>query len=209
MLGIKKKAAETAGTGAAGGAGGGGAAPAGRGRGKSLLGVGGKKVGARKKGQAPAEKRLFQELPELRDLDCGDVAKLSWPDTETLTSMQVKVTPDEGYWARATFVFTIKVTSEYPHAAPKVMCTTPIYHPNIDKDGNVCLNILKADWKPVLDVTAVIHGILHLFEEPNPDDPLNHEAAETMRDNEPQFRRNVENSLGGGYVDGRRFPRLR
>jgi ubiquitin-conjugating enzyme E2 M len=33
-----------------------------------------------------------------------------------------------------------------------------IYHPNIDVDGNVCLNILREDWKPVLDINAVIYG---------------------------------------------------
>jgi ubiquitin-protein ligase len=24
-----------------------------------------------------------------------------------------------------------------------------IYHPNLDLEGNVCLNILREDWKPV------------------------------------------------------------
>lgn len=113
-------------------------------------------------------------------LDCGDVAELSWPDTTELTNMKVTITPDKGYWRRASFEFSIKVGADYPHAPPKVSCRTPIYHPNIDKDGNVCLNILKADWKPVLDVTAVIHGLIFLFDEPNPDDPLNHGASQHM-----------------------------
>lgn len=56
-----------------------------------------------------------------------------------------------------------------------------IYHPNIDVDGNVCLNILREDWKPVLDINAVIYGLIYLFYEPNPDDPLNREAAELLR----------------------------
>ena len=37
----------------------------------------------------------------------------------------------------------------------------------------MCLNLLRKDWKPVLDTQAVIHGLLFLFLEPNPDDPLN------------------------------------
>jgi ubiquitin-conjugating enzyme E2 M len=41
----------------------------------------------------------------------------------------------------------------------------------------VCLNILREDWKPVLDINAVVYGLIYLFYEPNPDDPLNHEAA--------------------------------
>jgi len=38
-----------------------------------------------------------------------------------------------------------------------------VYHPNIDLEGNVCLNILREDWKPVLTINAVIYGIQYLF----------------------------------------------
>ena len=48
-----------------------------------------------------------------------------------------------------------------------------IYHPNLDLEGNVCLNILREDWKPVLNLNAVMVGLQYLFLEPNPDDPLN------------------------------------
>jgi ubiquitin-conjugating enzyme E2 M len=61
--------------------------------------------------------------------------------------------------------------------------TTPaqIYHPNIDLEGHVCLNILRDEWKPVLDINAVIYGIIYLFYEPNPNDPLNHGAFRGVR----------------------------
>lgn len=89
----------------------------------------------------------------------------------------------------------------YPHEPPKVHCLTKvrsngrkgcryrssltecghtsrqIYHPNIDLEGNVCLNILREDWKPVLDINSVIYGLIYLFYEPNPDDPLNRGAS--------------------------------
>ena len=38
-----------------------------------------------------------------------------------------------------------------------------IYHPNINLEGKVCLNILREDWKPVLDINAVIYGLIFLF----------------------------------------------
>ena len=34
-----------------------------------------------------------------------------------------------------------------------------VYHPNIDLDGNVCLNILREDWKPVLSISSIIYGL--------------------------------------------------
>ncbi len=48
-----------------------------------------------------------------------------------------------------------------------------IYHPNVDLEGNVCLNILREDWKPVLNLNSVMVGLQYLFLEPNADDPLN------------------------------------
>lgn len=38
-----------------------------------------------------------------------------------------------------------------------------VYHPNIDLEGNVCLNVLREDWKPVLNINTIIYGLYHLF----------------------------------------------
>ena len=79
----------------------------------------------------------------------------------------------ESYWRGGKYLFTINVPKNYPMEAPKCHCETPIYHPNIDKDGKVCLNILRKDWSPVLGINAVCLGLIFLFAEPNPNDPLN------------------------------------
>ena len=38
-----------------------------------------------------------------------------------------------------------------------------VYHPNIDTEGNICLNILREDWKPVLSINSVVYGLNFLF----------------------------------------------
>ena len=68
--------------------------------------------------------------------------------------------------------------------------------------GNICLNILKADWNPIISINTVMLGFIFLFMEPNPDDPLNHEAAELMRNNEQSFKEKVTKTLRGGNFDG-------
>ncbi|MEQ2261048.1 hypothetical protein XENORESO_005005 [Xenotaenia resolanae] len=41
-------------------------------------------------------------------------------------------------------VCVFQVGQGYPHDPPKVKCETMVYHPNIDLEGNVCLNILRS-----------------------------------------------------------------
>lgn len=76
-------------------------------------------------------------------------------------------------YKNGNFRFTFNINNNYPHDPPKVKCTQKIYHPNIDLEGNVCLNILREDWKPVLNLNSVMVGLQFLFIEPNPADPLN------------------------------------
>ncbi|KAJ8605698.1 hypothetical protein CTAYLR_010150 [Chrysophaeum taylorii] len=161
----------------------------------SILGIGGKKVNkgaAGKKRKTPGEIRIQKDIAEL---DGGDVATINFPNANDLTKFNVVVTPDTGFWKGATYRFTFTIPPMYPHEPPKVHCDTRIFHPNINLEGNVCLNILRQDWKPVLDINAVIYGLIYLFYEPNPDDPLNKEAAQLYRDDIKMFERHVQRTL--------------
>ena len=153
----------------------------------------------------PGQLRMERELAELELPSC---CKLEFPDKHNLLSFVVSIVPDEGYWRGAQFRFPFTIKPMYPHEAPKVKCETLIYHPNIDLDGNVCLNILREDWKPILCISTVIYGLLHLLLEPNGNDPLNQEAAEVLRSNPPEFARRVAQTLRGASHQGRKFARL-
>lgn len=69
----------------------------------------------------------------------------------------------QGFYRGGKFTFSFKVGPNYPHEPPKVKCETQVYHPNIDLNGNVCLNILREDWKPVLTVNSIVYGLQYLF----------------------------------------------
>lgn len=124
---------------------------------------------------------------------------LSFPNPKVVSHMNLIIKPAEGsYWHKGAYEFTIDVDeSEYPYQPPKIHCNTPVFHPNIDKLGNVCLNILRADWTPILTLIQIINGLIFLFIEPNPTDPLNLEAAEVMRNDKAKFKQIVLNTLRG------------
>merc|ERR1719456_316934 len=167
--------------------------------------------GAEGESQAPVKKRQPGEIrmqKELDEMELPPQVRIDFPDKNNLMSFQISIAPDEGLWKGACYTFVFNVAPLYPHEAPKVKCETKIYHPNIDLQGNVCLNILREDWKPVLSISSVVYGLLYLFLEPNPADPLNHEAAEILRSNRPEFARLVARSLRGGTVAGHAFPKL-
>ena len=122
--------------------------------------------------------------------------------------MQIIISPDENVYANGHFVFNIEFTDDYPIAPPHVTCQNKIYHPNINTKGNVCLNILREDWSPVLDLQSIIIGLLFLFLEPNPKDPLNRAAAAELMNNPDTFVEFVRISMAGGMVDGEYFDRV-
>ena len=153
----------------------------------------------------PGQLRMQTELSELElPLSC----KIEFPDSNDLMRFNVYIRPDEGFWRDSRYKFTFFIKPLYPHDPPKVKCETLIYHPNIDLEGNVCLNILREDWKPILSISAVVYGLIHLLLEPKPNDPLNQEAAELLRNNRPEFARTVARTLRGGFHQGLNFPRL-
>ena len=173
---------------------------------------------------------------DLQELTLGSTMKMSFPNPDDILNFTLTIEPDEGMYKGGIFNFNFSVNQNFPHDPPKVKCTQKIYHPNIDLDGNVCLNILREDWKPVLNLNAVIVGMqvcairglrcaLHLafpprsltisvrrgkflFLEPNASDPLNKEAADDLRNNRDAFKRNVRSSMAGGTVRGETFERV-
>ena len=85
--------------------------------------------------------------------------RTSFPDPNDILNFTLTIEPDEGMYKGGTFHFNFAINQNFPHDPPKVKCTQKIYHPNIDLEGNVCLNILREDWKPVLNLNAVIVGL--------------------------------------------------
>merc|ERR1712173_282621 len=72
---------------------------------------------------------------------------------------------------------------DYPMSAPKVRFITRIYHPNIDKLGRICLDVLKDKWSPALQIRTILLSIQALLSAPEPSDPLDTSVADHFINN--------------------------
>ena len=67
---------------------------------------------------------------------------------------------------------------------PKILFRTKVYHPNIDKLGRICLDIIKNNWSPALQINKVLLAIQSLLAGPNLDDPLDEAIADHWKSDE-------------------------
>ncbi|VWU49244.1 NEDD8-conjugating enzyme UBC12, putative [Hepatocystis sp. ex Piliocolobus tephrosceles] len=124
---------------------------------------------------------------ELMDLDEIEGIELNQINENNLEEISVSITPREGYFINKTIKFVLKFKDTYPITPPKIVCITKIFHPNVDENGNVCLNVLKLDWTPAISLQMLILGLLILLTEPTTEDPFNIVAAEVLQNDKRKF----------------------
>nr|GLL16525.1 ubiquitin-conjugating enzyme E2 36 [Ipomoea trifida]GMC46354.1 ubiquitin-conjugating enzyme E2 36 [Ipomoea batatas]GMC56632.1 ubiquitin-conjugating enzyme E2 36 [Ipomoea batatas] len=109
------------------------------------------------------------------------------PSEENMRYFNVMILgPTQSPYEGGVFKLELFLPEEYPMAAPKVRFLTKIYHPNIDKLGRICLDILKDKWSPALQIRTVLLSIQALLSAPNPDDPLSENIAKHWKTNEAE-----------------------
>lgn len=129
-----------------------------------------------------AAKRVRKELREITK-DALSNCSAGPEGDDMFTWSAVIMGPEGSVYHGGVFRLRIRFPPDYPFKPPKITFVTKIYHPNVNANGCICLDVLKDQWSPALTITKVLLSISSLLTDPNPDDPLVPDIATLYRTN--------------------------
>ena len=127
------------------------------------------------------EKTLMEDPPE--NIRAGPVDGNYYHWSATI------IGPGDSPYEGAIFYLDIKIPDGYPFKPPKIKFKTPIFHPNINGFGDICLDTITTNWSPTMTIGKVLLSICSLLTDPNPDDPLSKAAADLYLKDINEFNR--------------------
>lgn len=129
---------------------------------------------------------------------------------DKITEFEISILgPENSAYKGGVFNLEMNLPESYPFSPPSIKFITKIYHPNIDDNGRICLDLLKmppkGSWRPTIGIEGLLVAVRMLLETPNPEDPLMVEIAEVYMNNRTEFERKVEEyvkkyAMGGNEI---------
>lgn len=144
----------------------------------------------------PCAARLLREMSLLSKDPPPGVAAFA-PNPTDMTKIRAQITGPEGSpFEGGIFLLTVNVTGRYPFEPPRCRFLTPLYHPNIDSGGRICLDTLKTppagSWSPAVSLPSLLLSIRSLMAEPNPDDGLVPEISDLYKRNPKEWHKEAK-----------------
>ncbi len=140
-----------------------------------------------------AKNRILNELKEMKKDPPSNCNAGPISDSDIFTWEGTIIGPSDSPYAGGLFKLQIIFPKNYPFKPPKVKFITPIYHPNINRYGSICLDTLTTNWSPALTILKVLLSISSLLTDPNPDDPLDKTIADMYLNDIERFKINARN----------------
>jgi ubiquitin-protein ligase len=113
------------------------------------------------------------------------------------------VAPKDTPWEDEIYNGTIEFPNNYPFSPPVIKFAPGLYHPNVYKDGKLCISILHEGvdetnyedsserWSPVQTIQTIFLSIITLFHSPNCDSAANVDASILYRKNIKEFTKYI------------------
>lgn len=138
-------------------------------------------------------KRLNKELERIKKSPIVGIT-ISEPEDIMRWNATILGPPDSPY-ENGLFHMLIRYDEDYPVKAPSLKFLTPMYHPNIYRDGKICIDILQSEWSPSQNIGSILLSIMSLLTDPNPASPANREAAELYSKDKAAYEKKVREHI--------------
>lgn len=136
-------------------------------------------------------KRVTKEIKKL------DTEKIPYgieviPNNDNIYEWDAKITggkdtPHDGL----TYNLKVRIGEDYPRKPPQIFFTSKIFHPNVYRDGKICIDILQNQWAPTMRIITALVSIQSLLDDPNPNSPANVDAAKVYRTSMKQYKEEI------------------
>ncbi|RWS16505.1 ubiquitin-conjugating enzyme E2 S-like protein [Dinothrombium tinctorium] len=124
-------------------------------------------------------RQVSKELWDLVSNPCEGIKVLL--NEEDVTDIQAIIDGPSGtpYYG-GSFRVRLILGKDFPVCPPKAYFITKLFHPNVSRNGEICVNTLKKDWNSDLGIKHVLLTIKCLLIVPNPESALNEEAGKLL-----------------------------
>ena len=113
--------------------------------------------------------------------------------------------PEDTLYEGGFFKAILTFPEDFPQSPPEMKFVTEMFHPNIYKDGRVCISILHnpgidqyneqeridENWRPSLGVEQIVISVISMLSDPNTDSPANIDASVMFKNQRQQYEQRV------------------
>ncbi|CAN8064139.1 unnamed protein product [Agarophyton chilense] len=157
---------------------------------------------------------LMRQLKELnKNIDSGFSAGLV-DDSNPFEWQVILNGPPDTLYEGGLFKAKLSFPPDYPYMPPTMRFISDMWHPNIYKDGRVCISILHAPgsdpnqyenaserWLPVHTVESILVSVISMLSCPNDESAANLDAAKEWRDTPEIFKKKVRETVRRAQED--------
>ncbi|KAG2296694.1 hypothetical protein Bca4012_017583 [Brassica carinata] len=112
------------------------------------------------------EKRLLKES-QIQDkiLKAYVISRLASPANVFRWEANL-IGPENCPFENGVFAVSIHIPTKYPFKPPKIVFNTKIFHPNVNENGGISIDILGSQWSPALRIDLVLLSICSVLSNP-------------------------------------------
>ncbi|XP_046912706.2 ubiquitin-conjugating enzyme E2 S [Dermatophagoides farinae] len=136
-------------------------------------------------------RKISKELAELIKTPPEGIKVI--PNEEDVSDIQAIVEGPAGTpYQNGAFRVKLLLGKSFPSAPPKGYFQTKIFHPNVSRNGEICVNTLKKDWNENMGIKHILLVIKCLLIVPNPESALNEDAAKLLLEDYDEYYRRAK-----------------